>query len=531
MRLEFLGATHEVTGSLSLVTINGNYIAVDCGMEQGADRFENQSLPVEAAQIACALVTHAHIDHSGNLPLLFKRGFRGPVYATEETCNLLQIMLRDSAHIQMSDAEWKNRKAERAGGPRVEPLYDIEDAEGLLKLLRPCRYEEVVRIQDGVEILFTDVGHLLGSAAITLRLQENGVERTLVFSGDVGNLRQPLLRDPQPVKRADYLVLESTYGDRLHAQVRTDYPHALADCLKRTFDRGGNVVIPSFAVGRTQEILFFLREIKREGLVSGHGNFPVYVDSPLGNEATAVFLQANPDSLDDETRALIREGVNPIWFDGLKTSVSADESKQINFDTTPKVILSASGMCEAGRIRHHLKHNLWRRESTILFVGYQAEGTLGRLLVDGAKRVKLFGEEIEVNAEILKLPGVSGHADRDGLLRWLAGFEQKPGRIFVNHGDDASCMAFTQTLREAGHNAFAPYSGTVVDLITGEFAACPDGVPVGKAKVRAKQAVFDRLLAAVNRLMRVARNCEGMANRELAAFESQVNHLSDRWER
>lgn len=301
MRMEFLGAAREVTGSQTLLTVNGRSFLVDCGMEQGVNRFENKPLPVAAKDIMCALVTHAHIDHSGNLPLLYKQGFRGPIYATEETCNLLQIMLRDSAHIQVSDAEWKNRKAQRAGGPLVEPVYDLEDAEGALGLLRPCRYGERLPVLEGVAIRFTDVGHLLGSAAIELWLREGEKERKVVFSGDVGNTNQPLLRDPQKVEDADVLVIESTYGDRLHEKARVDYPRALAGVLQRTFDRGGNVVIPSFAVGRTQEILYFLRQIKLEGLVHGHEGFPVYVDSPLANEATAVFLQAEPASLDDET--------------------------------------------------------------------------------------------------------------------------------------------------------------------------------------------------------------------------------------
>ena len=531
MRVEFLGATHEVTGSQTLLSVNGRSLLVDCGMEQGVNCFENKELPVPPSQIECVLVTHAHIDHSGNLPRLYYQGFRGPINASVETCNLLQIMLRDSAHIQMAEAEWKNRKAERAGDPIAEPVYNLEDAEGVLKKLRPCHYNERIHVLEGVEIRFSDVGHLLGSAAIEIWLHEAGVERKIVFSGDVGNTNQPILRDPQPVAEADVLVIESTYGDRVHEKARADYPRALADVLRSAFERGGNVVIPSFAVGRTQEILYFLRQIKEEKLLPGYENFPVYLDSPLANEATAVFLQAGSESLDDQTNALIRSGINPIWFDGLKTSVTADESKQINFDTTPKVILSASGMCEAGRIRHHLKHNLWRKECVILFVGYQAEGTLGRQIVDGAKKVKLFGEEIEVNAQIVVLPGVSGHADRDGLLAWLGKFEKRPGKVFVNHGDDASCTAFTQTLVQMGYDAYAPFSGAIYDIAAGAMIACPEGKPAIKAKMRARNNVFARLIEAVNRLMRVARGCEGMANKELAKFGNQINRLADEWDR
>ena len=309
----------------------------------------------------------------------------------------------------------------------------------------------------------------------------------MVFSGDVGNTNQPLLRDPQRVESADVLVIESTYGDRLHEKVRLDYPRALAEVLQRTLDRGGNVVIPSFAVGRTQEMLYFLRQIKLENLVHGHGDFPVYVDSPLANEATAVFLQANPDSLDDEARALIRAGVNPLWFDGLKTSVTAEESKAINFDKTPKVILSASGMCDAGRIRHHLKHNLWRKESTILFVGYQAEGTLGRQIVEGAKKVKLFGEDISVAAEVRVLPGVSGHADRDGLLAWLKASRKSP---VACSSTTATTLPAPPLWKRSSASATTPPPPSAARSTTSpptKFSTGRRGVPAQKAKARARE--------------------------------------------
>ena len=319
-------------------------------------------------------------------------------------------MLRDSAHIQMSEAEWRGRKAARAGRAAPEPLYTLEDAEGVLTLLRPCAYGQRVQVGENIIIRFTDVGHLLGSACIETWLTEGDVEKKIVFSGDIGNVNQPLLRDPQTVSGADYVLIESTYGDRSHGE-RPDYLGALADCIQRTLDRGGNVVIPSFAVGRTQELLYFIRQIKDAGMVHGHPHFPVYVDSPLANEATRVFLQTDTSFLDDEARALIRSGVNPLYFDDLHTAVSKEDSMALNNDRTPKVILSSSGMCDAGRIRHHLKYNLWRPECTVLFVGYQAVGTLGRKLNDGEKTVKIFGDEIAVHAEITVLPGVSGHAD------------------------------------------------------------------------------------------------------------------------
>lgn len=473
MKVTFIGATHEVTGSCSLLEVGNSAFLVDCGMEQGENRFENIPLPVNPAELSCVLLTHAHIDHSGYLPLLYKNGFRGTVYATESTASLCQIMLRDSAHIQESEAEWKNRKARRAGRPEAEALYTMADAEGVLSRFRPCPYNKLTAVGEGVAVRFTDIGHLLGSAAIEIWMSEGGVTKKMVFSGDVGNTHQPILNDPQRVEQADYLVLESTYGNRLHGE-RPDYVGALTEILQQTFDRGGTVVIPSFAVGRTQEMLYFIREIKEQDRVHGHDGFPVYVDSPLANEATSIFLQCPTENLDPEARELVRSGVNPLWFEGLRTSVTKEDSQAINANAVPKVILSASGMCDAGRIRHHLKHNLWHSENTVLFVGYQAEGTLGRALVDGAPSVKIFDEAIAVNAEIRVLAGVSGHADKNGLIRWLQGVSPKPAQIFVNHGDDEACTDFTQCLREEyGYNAMAPYSGTCYDLAAGAFLAQP----------------------------------------------------------
>ena len=395
MNLSFLGAAHEVTGSCYLLQTGGFNLMVDCGMEQGRDIYENQPLPLAPGQVDCMLLTHAHIDHSGRIPLMVKNGYKGPVYTTGATTELCGIMLRDSAHIQEFEAEWRNRKAKRSGAEEYQPLYTMEDAEAALALFRPVDYGETVQVGPNIRARFTDVGHLLGSASIELWVTEGTETRKIVFSGDIGNTHQPLLRDPQPIKEADFVVMESTYGDRSHGP-RPDYVPELAAVLQDTFDRGGNLVIPSFAVGRTQEMLYFLRQIKEQNLVKGHDNFTVYVDSPMAVEATQVFKTSWAECYDEEARTLVMQGVNPINFRGLKLSLSSDDSKAINFDKEPKVILSASGMCEAGRIRHHLKHNLWRPESTVLFVGYQSAGTLGRALVEGAKEVKLFGETIEV---------------------------------------------------------------------------------------------------------------------------------------
>ena len=536
MKITFIGAAHEVTGSCTYLEVGDKRGLVDYGMEQGKDLFENAPLPVPPEALDFVLLTHAHIDHAGLLPLLWKQGFRGYVYTSAATVQLCGIMLRDSANIQMQEAEWKTRKAQRSGGEAVTPLYDLDDVDGLMTHMIPCAYDTVLQVNDCVTIRLTDVGHLLGSAAIEVWLTEAGETRKICFSGDVGNSGQPLLRDPQFVRDAQYLVIESTYGDRLHAHERLDYVQALASRIQETFDRGGNVVIPCFAVGRTQEILYFLREIKERGLVTGHGNFPVYVDSPLAVEATGIFLQCDTQFLDDDTRALIRDGVNPIFFPGLELAVSQTESQAINQNRTPKVIISTSGMCDAGRIRHHLKHNLWRPECRILFVGYQAEGTFGRLLVDGLKKVKLFNEEISVNAQIDVLPGVSGHADKMGLIAWLKGFETRPELIFVNHGDPDAAESFTACLnQELGYRAAAPYSGTRFDLLRGEFEYVAEPRPVSSRKESAPTGkaarLFAALLEAAERLLRVCKTMEGRPNKDLTRFAKEIEKLSDSMEK
>lgn len=534
MKITFLGAAHEVTGSCTYIEVGDKRGLVDYGMEQGKNLFENEPIPVAPGELDFVLLTHAHIDHAGLLPLLWKQGFRGYVYTSAATMQLCGIMLRDSANIQMQEADWKSRKAQRSGEPVVEPMYKLEDVDGLMTHMIPCAYNKIVQVNDCVSIRLTDVGHLLGSAAIEVWLHEAGEERKICFSGDVGNIDQPILRDPEHVHDAQYLVIESTYGDRVHSHEKVDFVPALAERIQETLDRGGNVVIPSFAVGRTQEMLYFIREIKEKGLVTGHGDFPVYVDSPLAVEATGIFLQCDTQFLDDDMQELIRAGVNPIFFPGLELAVSQAESMAINEDRTPKVIISTSGMCDAGRIRHHLKHNLWRPECRILFVGYQAEGTLGRLLVDGLKEVKLFNEEISVAAQIDVLPGVSGHADKLGLLDWLKGFEKKPELVFVNHGDPEAADSFVDCLKnELGYNAFAPYSGTRFDLLRGEFEVIAKPRPIeGRKEPSIKAArLFQTLVAAAQHLLRVCKAMEGRPNRDLKRFTEEIEKLSNSMEK
>ena len=536
MKLTFLGANHEVTGSCTLLEAAGQRYLIDCGMEQGKDVYENQPFPVAPGEIDGVLVTHAHIDQTGQLPLLVRNGFRGRIYATKPTAQLCSIMLRDSAHIQEFEAEWKNRKAKRAGAEPVEPMYTVQDAEAAMQLFRGMEYNTKIELAPGLVIRFIDVGHLLGSSSIEIWVTESGTTTKLVFSGDIGNQHQPIIKDPTTIRDADYVFMESTYGDRSHGP-RPDYVGELSRILQRTFDRGGNVVIPSFAVGRTQELLYFIREIKKEGLVTGHGNFPVYIDSPLAIEATRIFKDTDPDCFDEDTRALLAQGIDPIQFPGLQVSVTSDESRMINADRVPKVIISASGMCEAGRIRHHLKHNLWRGECTILFVGFQSPGTLGRALIEGADEVRLFGETVQVNAQIRQMSGLSGHADRDGLLTWIRHFDPKPKHVFVNHGEDLVADHFARTLTAEGIPAEAPYNGAVYELTGGAVALLRQGtmVPLAKASPPADKPrtspAFERLLNMGKRLLVVIEHNRGGANKDLARFASQIASLCDKWDR
>jgi metallo-beta-lactamase family protein len=531
MKLTFIGANHQVTGSCTYLQACGKSILIDYGMQQGNNPYECSKLPVDEAHIDYVFLTHAHVDHSGNLPLLYARGFRGQVFATAASVDLCSIMLRDCAHIQLQEAEWKNRKAKRHSGiSAAEPAYTMEDADGIIKRLVPCEYNEKIEIADGITIRFTDIGHLLGSSSIEIWLTEGETSKKLVFSGDIGNKHQPLIKDPAYTKEADYVIMESTYGDRYHPKDKPEYATELADIINETFSKGGNVVIPSFAVGRTQEILYFIRKIKEDNLIKDYPDFEVYVDSPLAVEATGIFQKNKYACFDEEAMELVNKGINPIAFPNLKLSITSEESKQINFDEKPKVIISASGMCEAGRIRHHLKHNLWRPECTILFVGYQALGTLGRALVEGAKEVKLFGETVDVRAKIQQLAGLSGHADKGGLIEWIEAFSEKPQRVFIVHGEDTTTNLFAECLKiEHGLRAYAPYSGTRVDLITNtiEYEAAP--VPV-KKRTKAVSDVFARLLASGQRLIAVIYKNEGRANKDLAKFADQINALADKYD-
>ena len=470
MKITFIGATHEVTGSCYYLEAAGRKFLVDYGMEQGPDYYENKELPVAPGDLDFVLLTHAHMDHSGNLPALYAKGYQGPIYATEAPCNLCDIMLRDSAHIQMFEAEWRNRKGRREGKPEFIPAYTMEDAMGVLRNFVRCPYDKIIKPAEGIEVRFVDAGHLLGSSSIEIWLTEDDKKEKIVFSGDIGNLNQPLIKDPVYIKEADYVVMESTYGDRSHGE-RPDYPVMLAEIIQKTFDRGGNLVIPSFAVGRTQEMLYFIRQIKEQGLVHGHDGFTVYVDSPL-----------------------------------------------------------------AGRIKHHLKHNLWDPRNTILFVGYQAIGTPGRALLEGATEMKLFGETVQVAAEISRMPGISGHADVNGLLNWARAFETKPKHVFVTHGDDTVTEVFAQRLKEElGYDATAPFSGTEYDLLENKCIHEAVGIRIVKATASPKTTkaarAYEKLLAMGRRLMTIIRKNEGCPNKDLDRFARDIQSLCDKWYR
>ena len=456
MKVTFLGATKTVTGSNFLVEAAGKKFLVDCGMYQGKaeDEWENSApFAYDVHDIDFMLLTHAHIDHSGRIPKLYKEGYRNPIYATKATCELCSIMLPDSGHIQEMEIEWKNRKRVRKGLDPEPPLYTAEEATKCLEVFSPIKYDEIIDISDKIHVRFNDAGHMLGSAIIEIWAEEDGKTTKAVFTGDLGNNDIPLLSSPTMIDDADYLVMESTYGGRLHNR-NDDKAEMFLNIVSETLDKGGTVVIPSFAVGRTQEILYELNNLKDirtdeefrkkyETLM----RVPVYVDSPLAISATQIFKD-NMDIFDEETQKIMRRGDNPLEFPGLQFTRTAEESKELNEKNESSIIISASGMCEVGRIKHHLKHNLWNPNSTILFVGYQAPGTLGRKLVDGEKRVTIFGEEIAVNARIEYIEGYSGHADQEWLMNFVYSFIKKPTHIFLVHGEPEGQIVLKQKLEE-----------------------------------------------------------------------------------
>ncbi len=450
MKIMFCGAASGVTGSCHLLTSGDHQILLDCGQFQGGKAQEAMNydpFPFDPTSIEAVILSHAHIDHCGRLPLLVKRGFKGKIYCTTSTADLLTIMLKDSAYIHEKDAEWHNRKAMRSGRNQIEPLYTEQDAEDALKLVEPVLYDQLIEMNDLMQFVFNDAGHILGSAITELWVTENGKTEKIVFSGDLGMTNRPILRDPTYIKKADCVIMESTYGNRLHPANAMSVKQ-LIDIVLKTINRGGNVVIPSFAVGRTQELIYQFNRyyLDHKDIDSEMDKIHIYVDSPMATSATEIFKR-NAQDFDEETKAYILQGDNPLDFKNLTFTRTSEESRQLNFDKTPKVIISASGMCEAGRIRHHLKHNLWDPKNSIIFVGYQAQGTLGRALIEGTKEVTLFGEDIQVKAEIYNLEGFSGHADQNGLFSWISSFEKPPKQLFLVHGEEQSKKDFAKLIK------------------------------------------------------------------------------------
>ena len=502
MKITFLGATKMVTGSNFLVDAAGKKFLVDCGMYQGKAELELENYrPFEfnPAEIDFMLLTHAHIDHSGRIPKLYNDGYKNPIYAHKATCDLCGIMLPDSGHIQEMESEWKNKKRERKGEKTYPALYTAEDAINSLDLFIPVKYDEIIQVDENIYVRFNDAGHMLGSSIIEVWAKENGKETKAVFTGDLGNNDIPLLDSPTMIENCDYLVMESTYGSRLHMR-NDEKAEMFLDIVSETIDNGGTVVIPSFAVGRTQEILYELNKIKEKRddeefrrKYKTLMKVPVYVDSPLAISATEIFRQ-NTDLFEDKIKEEMEKGDNPLEFPGLKFTQTADESKALNESHEPAIIISASGMCDVGRIKHHLKHNIWNPNSTILFVGYQAPGTLGYSIVNGAKKVTIFGEEFAVNARIEYIEGYSGHADQEWLMNFIYSFITKPKHIFLVHGEEESQEVLrNKILEETGIGVSIPEFGETYEL-------CDELKIVNKIKAKKSNSIKQEILRRLDKL-------------------------------
>lgn len=465
MKITFLGATRMVTGSCYLLEIGNKKVLLDCGMFQGSrliTSFNEKEFSFEPGSIDALVLTHAHIDHSGLIPKLIKHGYKGAVHCTHTTLELCKILLPDSAHIQESDAEYANRKGMRAGKKSVEPMYTVDDAYKALQHFRTHDFGEIVEVLPGIEVKFKVAGHILGSAIVEMFVNEDGEKTKLVFTGDIGQPNQPIIEDPENISGADFIITESTYGNKIHKAY--DKEAELAQIITDTVAKGGNVVIPAFAVGRTQVLLYYFQKLLKEGRIP---EVPIIIDSPMATKATDITL-TNPQEYDEEARALYEmHGKRLLAIPNLRFTATAQESRMINEMPGSKIIVSASGMADAGRILHHLKHNLWEKNSSVIISGYQAEGTMGRRLVEGARQVKIMGEDIKVNATIYNMKGFSAHADMEQLLTWYGKMEKPPKAFFVTHGElDAASNFANELQRRLGTAAYIPQYGDSI-LISG----------------------------------------------------------------
>ena len=449
MKISFYGAAKMVTGSNHMIEANGKKLLLDCGMYQGGyeeEEMNKEEFEFTPSDIDYIVLSHAHIDHSGRIPKLIKEGFTGKIIATKATYDLSKIMLLDSAKIQETDIMWENKKRERSGKPLLEPLYSVSDAERSFSYFDSYYYEQLIKIDDTFTVRFTDAGHILGSAIVELWVTENNNITKIVYSGDLGMKNRAIIRNPSYVDDADYLILESTYGNRIHENYE-DTAHKLIEIIDETTMRSGSVVIPSFAVGRTQELLYQFNKHYDSENIEEYKKIPIYVDSPMAINVTEVY-EKNSELFNDETKEMIMKGDNPFTFSNLHYVQSVEESKMLNKSSYPKVIISASGMADAGRVRHHLKHMLWDDRNTVLFVGYQAQGSTGRRILDGHKKIKILGEEVAVKAKIESLQGLSAHADLPMLLEWVGKFKNKPKKIFLVHGEDDSVENLKKEIEE-----------------------------------------------------------------------------------
>ena len=466
MKITFCGASKTVTGSNYLIEAEDKKLLLDCGMFQGSVREEQmnfESFIYNPKDIDYLILSHAHIDHSGRIPKLVKEGFNGKIYTTHATYDLCEIMLMDSANIGMQDAEWENRKRVRKGLTPIEPLYNTNDVKESLKLFKPVYYNQEIKIDDTFSFRLQDAGHILGSAIVELFINEEGKTTKLVFSGDLGMPERPILTDPGFIEDADYLIIESTYGDRDHPTY-TDSTKSLIKIIDDTSQKGGTVVIPSFAVGRTQDLIYQLNSYYDGEGLEEYKKVPIYIDSPMAVSTTKVF-EKNSNLFDEDAKNLILSGDNPFDFENIFYVRDVEESKRLNAVKYPKVIISASGMATAGRVRHHLKHSLWDPKNSVIIVGYQAEGSTGRKLVEGAKKVSLLGEEIKVEANIYSLQGFSAHADQSMLLNWIGHFKKFPKKIFLVHGEEKAITALKSEIENKWQaNVHVPDLGDSVEL-------------------------------------------------------------------